>query len=81
MLTERVNTATRYLWRSVTACARNVLTLRARYRAMMDAREARGIALLREWLSPKQRAQFDAINVSTWSVVTPGGAIASTMVG
>ena len=41
-------------------CARNVLTLRARYRAMMDAREARGIALLREWLSPKQRAQFDA---------------------
>ena len=26
----------------------------------MDAREARGIALLREWLSPTQRAQFDA---------------------
>ena len=60
MLTERVSTATRYLWRSVTACARNVLTLRERYRAMMDAREARGITLLREWLSPMQRAQFDA---------------------
>ena len=60
MLTERVSTATSYLWRSVTACARNVLTLRERYRAMMDAREARGTTLLREWLSPMQRAQFDA---------------------
>ena len=60
MLTERVSTATRYLWRSVTACARNVLTLRERHQAMMDAREARGITLLREWLSPMQRAQFDA---------------------
>jgi len=60
MLTERVSTATRYLWRSVTACARNVLTLRERYQAMMDAREARGITLLREWLSPAQRVQFDA---------------------
>ena len=59
-MTERVSTATRYLWRSVTAGARNVLTWRERYRAMMDAREARGIALLREWLSPKQRAQCDA---------------------
>jgi len=60
MLTERVSTATRCLWRSVTAGARNVLTWRERYRAMMDAREARGITLLQEWLSPMQRAQFDA---------------------
>ena len=60
MLTERVSTVTRYLWRSVKTGARNVLTLRERYRAMMDAREARGITLLREWLSPMQRAQFDA---------------------
>jgi len=60
MLTERVRTTTRHLWRSVTAGARNVLTLHVRYRAMMDAREARGINLLREWLSPMQRAQFDA---------------------
>jgi len=60
MLTERVSPATRYLWRSVIASVRNVLTLRERYRAMMDAREARGITLLREWLSPMQRAQFDA---------------------
>ena len=60
MLTQWLKTATRYLWRSVTAGARNVLTLRERYQAMMDAREARGITLLREWLSPMQRAQFDA---------------------
>ena len=60
MLTERLSTATRCLWRSVSEGARNVLTLRERYRAMMDAREARGITLLREWLSPMQQAQFDA---------------------
>lgn len=60
MLTEWLKTATRYLWRSVSAGARNVLTLRERYRAMADARETRGITLLREWLSPMQRAQFDA---------------------
>jgi hypothetical protein len=60
MLTERVSTATRYLWRSVTAGARILLTLRERYRAIMDARKTRGIAFLREWLSPMQRAQFDA---------------------
>jgi len=60
MLTQWLKTATRYLWRSVTAGARNVLTLRERYQAMMDAREARGITLLREWLSPMQQAQFDA---------------------
>ena len=60
MLTEWLKTATRYLWRSVSAGVRNVLTLRERYRAMTDARETRGITLLREWLSPMQRAQFDA---------------------
>ena len=60
MLTERLSTATRCLWRSVSEGARNVLTLRERYRAIMDARKTRGITLLREWLSPMQRAQFDA---------------------
>ena len=60
MLTERLRTATRRLWRSVSEGARHILTVRERYTAMMDAREARGIALLREWLSPMQRAQFDA---------------------
>jgi hypothetical protein len=60
MLTQWLKTATRRLFFSVSEGARNVLTLRERYRAMMDAREARGITLLREWLSPTQRAQFDA---------------------
>ena len=60
MLTQWLNTATHYLWRWVTERARNVLSLRARYRAIKEARETRGIALLREWLSPMQRAQFDA---------------------
>ena len=60
MLTQWLNTATRNLWRSVTESARNVLTLRERHRAIKDAQEARGITLLREWLSPMQRAQFDA---------------------
>ena len=55
MLTELLSTATRRLWHSVSEGARNILTLRERYRAMMDAREARGITL-----SPMQRAQFDA---------------------
>jgi hypothetical protein len=61
MLTERLSTVTRCLWRSVSEGARNVLTLRERYRAIMDARKTRGITLLREWLSPMQRAQFDAL--------------------
>jgi hypothetical protein len=33
---------------------------RSRRRMRYDIRAARGIALLREWLSPEQRAQFDA---------------------
>ena len=60
MLTQRLSTATRRLWNSVSEGARNVLNLRERYRAFKGAREARGITLLREWLSPMQRAQFDA---------------------
>ena len=60
MLTQRLSTATRRLWHSVSEGVRNVLTLPERYRAIKEAREARGITLLREWLSPMQRAQFDA---------------------
>jgi hypothetical protein len=40
---------------------RKVQALREQCRAMSeDGREARGITLLREWLSPEQQAQFDA---------------------
>jgi hypothetical protein len=59
MLTQRLSTVTG-LWHSVSKVARNVLTLPERYRAIKAAREARGLVLLREWLSPAQRAQFDA---------------------
>ena len=47
--------------------ARKVRALYARYRALNcmltgeDVYEERGITLLREWLSSKQRAQFDAM--------------------
>jgi hypothetical protein len=60
MLTQRLSTVTGLLWHSVSKVARNVLTVPERYRAIKAAREARGLALLREWLSPAQRAQFDA---------------------
>jgi hypothetical protein len=60
MLMQRLNSATRYLWRWMAEGARKVLTLRERYKAIKDVREARGITLLREWLSPMQRAQLDA---------------------
>ena len=39
---------------------RDVQNARRRSRARFDAREARGVKLLHEWLSPGQRAQFDA---------------------
>jgi hypothetical protein len=53
---------TRSLLRLLTECSRKVQTVRERYRTFIgeDVREAHGITLLREWLSPKQQAQFDA---------------------
>jgi hypothetical protein len=52
----------RAVWYSLAYSARKVHALRKRYREWvgMDVREARGIKLLREWLSPEQRFQFDA---------------------
>jgi hypothetical protein len=50
----------RYLRRSLAEGARRVQALRERLKAVEDSREARGITLLREWLSAAQRAQFDA---------------------
>lgn len=40
--------------------ARKVQAWRERLKAVEDPRKARGITLLREWLSAEQRAQFDA---------------------
>lgn len=40
--------------------ARNVRAMRERRRTISEIRNARGVTLLREWLSPEQQAQFDA---------------------
>lgn len=51
----------RYLWSSLAAAMRNRGELRERARNAEDVRlkEARGLVLLREWLSEEQRKQFD----------------------
>ncbi len=51
---------TRYPWRWLTIGVHWLLALRERRRSAEAIREARGITLLREWLSPEQKAQFDA---------------------
>ena len=48
------------LWRLCAEGTRKVQAMRARRKAAEDIRKARGISLLREWLSPEQKAQFDA---------------------
>jgi hypothetical protein len=58
--TRWLTSATRYLLRSLAASARKVQALRDRLKTIKDLREARGIALLRQWLSPAQKTQFDA---------------------
>jgi len=60
MFPQPVVSATLYLGRLLAEGARKVQAVRERYRAIEDIREARGITLLREWLSPEQQAQFDA---------------------
>ena len=60
MYTHWLTSATRYLWRSLAASARKVQALRERLKTIEDLREARGVTLLRQWLSPAQKAQFDA---------------------
>jgi hypothetical protein len=49
----------RSLMRLLAGGARKVQAWRERLKAVEDVREARGITLLREWLSTEQRAQFD----------------------
>lgn len=60
MFAQLLISTVRYLRRSSAEGARKVQTLRERLKAVEDIREARGIKLLREWLSVEQRAQFDA---------------------
>ena len=53
-------TALRRFGASLAECILEVQAAHERYRARFNARKARGVNLLREWLSPEQRAQFDA---------------------
>jgi len=48
------------LWRLFATGRRKVRSMRERRQVIENIRKARGIALLRKWLSPEQQAQFDA---------------------
>ena len=52
--------ASRRVGASLAQYIREVQAARERYRARFATREECGVNLLREWLSPEQRAQFDA---------------------
>jgi hypothetical protein len=52
MLAQSISIVGRSFWRSLSAFAGKL--------RILDAREERGLTLLREWLSPEQRAQLDA---------------------
>jgi len=61
MLAQQLVVATGPLGRLLAECARRFQVWREWYRttAAADSPEARATTLLREWLSPQQRAQFD----------------------
>jgi hypothetical protein len=52
--------ASRRVGASLEHYIREVQAARERYRARYATREERGVNLLREWLSPEQRARFNA---------------------
>jgi hypothetical protein len=61
MTPRRLFFGTHYLWQLTVSKGRVAFdTFRQRCKEVEDIREARGMALLREWLSPEQRAQLDA---------------------
>jgi hypothetical protein len=60
MPAQLLTSAAQYLRASLATCLRQLMNLRERYKAIAQCREARGITLLREWLSVDQRAQFDS---------------------
>jgi hypothetical protein len=61
MWTPLLSNATHHFWRFLADCAREVQARRAQAQEARSKRspEARGLKLLREWLTPEQRAQFD----------------------
>jgi hypothetical protein len=52
--------ATAWVVRPITHLVRLFKLAQSRRRAVYEVRAARGTTLLREWLSPQQRAQFDS---------------------
>ena len=48
-----------YFWRPLAESARRLRAWRERLKHRQEIRRARGLVLLREWLSPTQKAQFD----------------------
>jgi hypothetical protein len=60
MISQWLTFAAHYPWRWLAETVRKAQRLRERHKALQATKDARGITLLREWLSPEQRAQFDA---------------------
>ena len=60
MFIHRLISAPLKLWRFWADGTRNVRSMRERRELIENIRQARGITLLRKWLSPEQQAQFDA---------------------
>jgi hypothetical protein len=60
MFTGLLTSVTHRLQSCLATSTRWFLILREHYKAAEGLREARGTKLLRVWLSPDQRAQFDA---------------------
>jgi len=60
MLIQRLICAPPNLWRLWAKGTRHVFAMRERRKVIENIRKARGITLLRKWLSPEQQAQFDA---------------------
>jgi hypothetical protein len=61
MLLQKLISAPRNVWRLFADVIRKIRSLRERRQAIEGLRRVRGISLLGEWLSPEQRAQFDAL--------------------
>jgi hypothetical protein len=57
MLAQSISIVGRSFWRSLSAFAGKL--------RILDAREERGLTLLREWLSPEQNKHFDVIGCQT----------------
>ena|ERR1700737_3506532 len=62
MLAQSISIVGRYFWRSLSEFVGKLQILCERLQEILgeDGPEERGLTLLREWLSPEQRAQLDA---------------------